>query len=116
MKKFTAFKGFVSLLSFQKAKLFSHHEIEFQLNNDPLLLFNLRLYLGVASVFFPLLQGPLTQRWIWIELYEHFQVLAGVLAILRHGLVAFEAFAPQNKKLNNFIHVLAMTAKHSDFF
>ena len=57
---------------FKKLKRFSHHAIEFQLNNDPVLLFNLRLYLGVASVFFPLLQGLLTQRWISIELYEHF--------------------------------------------
>ena len=40
--------------------LSSHHATEFQPNNDPVLLFNLRLYLGVASVFFPLLQGPLT--------------------------------------------------------
>ena len=84
---------------FKKLKLYSHHAIEFQLNNDPLLLFNLKLFLGVASVFFTLLQGQLTKRWIWIELYEHFQVLAGVLAILRHDLVAFEAFPPQKKKV-----------------
>ena len=89
-----------------------HHAIEFQLNNDPVLLFDLRVYSGVASVFFPLLQGLLTQRWISIELYE---VLAEVLALLRHGLGAFEPFPPLNKNLTDFIHFLAMTAKRSDF-
>ena len=76
----------------RKLKLFSHHAIEFQLNNDQVLLFNLRLYLGVACFFLPLLQGPLTQRWTWIELYERFQVLAGVLALLRHDPGTFEPY------------------------
>ena len=114
--KFTAFKGSMSSwFLVKKLNLFSHHATEFQPNNDPVLLFNLRLYLGVASVFFPLLQGPLTQRWIWIELCEYFQVLAEGLALLRHSLEAFEPFSPLNKNLNNFIHVLAITFKRSDF-
>ena len=84
----TCLAGFFS----RKLKRFSHHAIEFQLNNDQVLLFNLRPYLGVACFFLPLMQGPLTQIWTWIELYEHFQVLAGVLALLRHGLGTFEPY------------------------
>ena len=76
-------------------------------NDNTVLLFNLRLYLGFASVFFPLSQGPVTQRWIWIELCEYLQV--------RHGPEAFVGGAPppsptHTKKLNSFVHVLAMTA------
>ena len=33
-----------------------------------------------------------TKMDIWIELYEHFQVLAGVLALLRHGPGTFEPY------------------------
>ena len=33
-----------------------------------------------------------TKMDIWIELCEHFQVLAGVLALLRHGPGTFEPY------------------------
>ena len=77
----------------RKLKLFSDHAIEFQLNNDPVLLFNLRLYLGIACCFSSVVAMAVdTKMDIWIELYEHFQVLAGVLALLRHGPGTFEPY------------------------
>ena len=61
--------------------------------NDPVLLFNLRLYLGIACFFSSVVARAVdTKMDIWIELYEHFQVLAGVLALLRHGPGTFEPY------------------------
>ena len=81
-------------------------------DNDPVLLFTLRLHLlGVASVFFPLLQGRWHKDGYELSCTNTFKFLL-CWDTVRH---LFEPFPSLTKKINNFIHVFAMNVKRENF-